>query len=490
MGTGRVDSRGFLAIVATLLAMLAMPSLAAGRAGALDPDFDGDGKVVAFLPQPDRVGSYPGYGLPFEFAPGYVAVAEAPGEKLVVADSQAIVEFGPDGTREQAFGNNGAVQIEQINGVDFQLADVAVDSRGRVLIAGTTGNTDGIGMATDGVGMGGEQAPQGPVPSIGTVRRYLPNGAPDPSFGTGGVVRSYFGAAPATFEGRAYPDPAVSLIGLSVDENDRPVVTGSRVVAVGYCKPITPPLQATEAFVIRLVDDGTADPSFNAGAALAINRLSWLRLPTPTPAHLFGIGASANLCPGTAEPSIIDIGDSGPNSAFGGDGFWSPRPFTRIYDLAVAPGGKIVLLARTAERSHDKWVESAGTAIRLRSDGSLDPSFGHRGEARLELPKRSSIAAIATDRKGNVLLAGTVVRKPRHRSQRYPEFLLMRTTAKGYLDRRFGDHGRVSTGFGRAPNVRASTVLVDQANRIVVGGRFTGPSGGNAFALARYLGGR
>jgi hypothetical protein len=162
----------------------------------------------------------------------------------------------------------------------------------------------------------------------------------------------------------------------------------------------------------------------------------------------------------------------------------------RVSDLAAAPGGKIVLLARTVELSHGKWVESAGSAIRLLPNGSLDRRFGHRGKVRLALPRWSSIAAIATDRKGRILLAGTIKRKPRHGRRRHLEFLLTRMTAKGHPDRRFGHRGRVATGFARRANVRADGILVDPANRILVGGKFAGPSSPNAFAVARYLGGR
>ncbi len=465
-----------------LLAAPAMPAVAAGKTGALDRHFNGDGQVVTLLPPPERVRSHPNYALPFEFAPGRVVMAAAPGGRLVIADSQAIVEYRADGTRERGFGGNGAVQIEQINGLSFQLADVAVDSRGRVLVAGTTKTTDGIGM-------GGPVA--GPIPSIGTVRRYLPNGVPDPSFGADGAVHAYFGVPPATFQGNPYPEPAISLIGLAVDRENRPIITGSTVAEVVRCGEPPERFERSYAFVARLADNGGPDPSFDEGATLGVTELSWLGLPTPGPSGLYAVGASTDPCDPriSAEPSVVvGIGDNGPRPPFGGDGFLS-HPFMRVSDLAVAPGGKIVLLARTIELSHGRWIESGGTAVRLRSDGSFDPSFGHRGEARLRLPKGGSVAAIATDSKGRVLLAGTVRRKPKHRNQPHLRFLLIRTTAEGGPDRGFGHRGRVVTAFGRRPNVRATDVLVDRANRITVGGKFAGHASQNAFALARYIGG-
>jgi uncharacterized delta-60 repeat protein len=466
------------------VASLVIPAAAGARPGELDRGFNGDGKVVTVFPNPERVRSYPDYQLPFEFAPGRVAMASGPEGKLIVASSKAIVEYAANGARERRFGGNGTVPIEQIEGLNFQLADVAVDSRGRVLVAGTTKETTGIGMGGPPVA--------GPIPSVATIRRYLPNGVPDPSFGFGGRSISYLGAPPPTFEGRAYPEPAVSVTGLTVDAKDRPVLVGSLVGEVGRCRATEARFERSYAFVARMADDGGPDPSFEDGATRGIRELSWLSSPTPAPSGVFAIGAATDPCgnPGKDEPSsVVSIGNEGPRGPFGGNGFWS-RHFMRVSDLAVASGGKVVLLARTVELSRGKWIESAGRAIRLRRDGSLDRSFGRRGEAEVRLPKGGSIVAIATDAKGRVLLAGTVKRKPRSKKRARLRFLLIRTTAGGKPDREFGSRGRVTTAFGKRSSVRTTGVLVDPKGRIAVGGKFAGDSNHEAFALARYQAGR
>ena len=91
--------------------------------------------------------------------------------------------------------------------------------------------------------------------------------------------------------------------------------------------------------------------------------------------------------------------DGSPGGGFGAGGLWS-RPYTRVSGLAIAPGGKIVLLMRAIEQSHGEWVESKARVARLRGSGAFDRRFGRRGEATLKLPKHSSIAAIATDSAG------------------------------------------------------------------------------------------
>jgi uncharacterized delta-60 repeat protein len=484
MRPGKRHTVGLLAcLAAAVLALLFVPAVAAARPGALDHHFNGDGKVVTIFPKPERVGSYPNYALPFEFAPGRIAMAAAPGGKIVAASSQAIVRYLANGRRDPGFGGNGAVPIEQINGFRFQLSDVAVDSQGRVLIAGTI-------KATNGVGLDNLAVP-GPLPSIGTIRRYSPNGAPDPSFGSGGVINSYFGAPPATFEGKPYSEPTVSLVGLAVDSQDRPVVTGSSVAEVGRCGASQERYEKAQAFVARRAPDGSPDPGFAGGATAAIVGLSWLALPTPAASGLFAVGADDDPCRsgGPGQPSVVTgIGDSSLNQAFDGDGFWS-HPFTRVSDLAAAPDGKIVLLTRTIELSHGKWIESAGQVLRLRPNGARDHRFGDNGVALIQPPRRGSFAALTVDSQGRVLLAGTVKRKPKHGKRAQLRFLLIRTTPSGGFDPRFGHHGQVSTRFGGRANVRASEILVDSANRIVVGGKLAGPKSANAFAIARYLDG-
>jgi uncharacterized delta-60 repeat protein len=243
-----------------------------------------------------------------------------------------------------------------------------------------------------------------------------------------------------------------------------------------------------------LTESGAPDPSFAGSGTKSVGGLSWLGLPAPTASGILAVGSSTDPCPhgGPYPPSVLaDFNADGElNGGFSGDGLWS-RPFTRISDLAAAPSGRLVLLTRTIELSHGEWIESAGSIFRLRRNGSFDRSFGHIGEARVQLPKHSAIEAITTDPQGRVLLAGTALHKVRHKGKVHTNlnFLLIRTTAAGQPDPHFGRGGRAITGFGGRSNVRATDVLIDAAGRIAVGGKFSGVSTNNAFALARYLGG-
>lgn len=457
---------------------------AAPKAGRLDRGFNGDGKLVTALPVGGGGNASPNYRFPFEFAAGRIAMARAGGGKLVVASNRAIVEYLVNGRPNPRFGGNGAVPVGQIEGLRFRLADVAVDSRGRVLIAGTTGPTNEVGMT-------GLSIP-GPVSSVATIRRYLPDGRLDPSFGTEGVLSTTLGAQPPTFEGKAYPDAAVAVVGLAVDQADRPVVTGSAVAEVGLCTPSQNRFQRSQAIVARLAANGAPDPSFAGGGIKAIGGLSWLGSPTMTPAGLVLTGSNVDPCPrgGPVSPSLLlRLGDDGGiDSSFAENGFWS-RPFTRVSGIALAPSGKLVLLARTIELFEGDWIESAGTAVRLLTDGSFDRGFGRGGRVEPKMSKNWEIwRAIEVDARGRVLLLGDAWRKRGKGKALQAKLLLMRLTAAGKPDRRFGHRGRVSTGFGAKTNVRGTELLTGPRGTILAGGNFVGPSIANGFALVRYLG--
>jgi uncharacterized delta-60 repeat protein len=464
---------------------MAMPAGAAGKAGALDHGFNGDGKVATVFPSDGDAPSYPEYRVPYEFLPGRIAMASAPGGKLVDANSKAIVEYLADGRRNPRFGGNGAVPIASLEGSSFQLADIAVDSHGRVVVAGTTRPKAGYGM--------GNLSLPGPIPSVATIERYLPNGQPDPTFGAEGVVNTNLGASPPTFQGQAYSGSAIAVVGLAIDQADRPILTGSAVVEVGHCAPSSRQgkYERSQAIVARLTTDGAPDSTFAENGTKSIGGLSWLGFPAATPARTLSLGSNTEPCPkeGPGKPSVLaGIGTDGSiDQGFGSGGFWS-RPFTRVADLAVAPSGEVFLVTKTIELSHGRWVASAPTIVGLRADGSFDPDFGHGGRADPRLPSHAGIAAIASDTKGRVLLAGTVSGKARHSKRRHLKFLLIRMTASGERDPDFGHRGQVTTSFGPRVNVRAADIVVDSSGRIAVGGKLSSPKRSGAFAVARYLG--
>src|SRR4029077_18061953 len=94
------------------------------------------GKVTVAFPAENAGTTGPRYELPFEFTPGHLEMASAPGGKTVVAGAQKIVRYLANGKPDPTFGQGGTVVVPRPPGDVFVLAGVAVDSLGRVVLAG------------------------------------------------------------------------------------------------------------------------------------------------------------------------------------------------------------------------------------------------------------------------------------------------------------------------------------------------------------------
>jgi uncharacterized delta-60 repeat protein len=146
--------------------------------GALDPDFDGDGRVTL-----------PGGG-------SANAVLVQPDRKIVVAGTtstsqMAITRLNPDGSLDTAFGANGTTTVDFGSMDDFANAAV-LQPDGKIVVCGYSQGDEDI-----------------------AVVRLDPDGSLDASFGSAGKATAGFGVA--TF-GNA----------VALQANGRIVVAGQR----------------------------------------------------------------------------------------------------------------------------------------------------------------------------------------------------------------------------------------------------------------------
>jgi len=471
-------------LTAAAITLLASPALAkkgatakkGSVAGRLDPSFGKGGKATVAFPAEDAGDVGVKYNLPFQFAPGHLVMAPGPGGTIVVAGSTKIVEFLPNGKLNRGFGTGGSVTIERPSGMTFVLADVAVDSQGRVLIAGSARPQPA------------ESTPD-PLISSAAVMRFGADGSIDRGFGREGTLITDFGMQPPAIGGGRYKGAAVGLRSLVVDSQDRPLLTGGSVAKVADC--YTPESAVSTAFVARLTTSGGLDPSFGGGGLRQIENLSTFEQGSLVPSGaLFTVGLGRPRCgtegggPAVVLTSIDANGNLDPN--FGFAGFRSVA-YPRTPVVTVAPSGKIVLLGQKKGKTQ--------LVTRLLPDGALDPSFGRTGRIEIVLPKGGATAAVAVDRRGRLLFAGRVSRRV-SKSEKNPvtrsSFLLGRMGTKGSFDRSFGRRGSVRTGFGGPSSSFATSVMLDGKDRILVGGQLSNPrfATGGGFAIARYLGGR
>jgi uncharacterized delta-60 repeat protein len=152
--------------------------------GALDPDFDGDGRVTL---------------------PGSVtanAVLVQPDRKIVVAGNTAglekttVTRLMPNGALDTTFGTGGTTTI------DFgSLADIAggaaLQADGKIVVVGYSQDLEDV-----------------------TVARLNPNGSPDPTFGTAGKATVDFGAATFGFAVALAPSKRIVVAGQKTGNDD------------------------------------------------------------------------------------------------------------------------------------------------------------------------------------------------------------------------------------------------------------------------------
>jgi uncharacterized delta-60 repeat protein len=483
-----IPHRFHSALIGSLLAALALavtvPS-AIAKSGDLDQSFAAGGRLTIGTPKEGEI-DYPSTPM---------AMAAGPGGRAVAATRRRVLVLLDNGRPDRRFSADGKAGISAPDGSMFRLAGVAVDSHGRILVAGTT---ESLG----GPSSGPPNFP-GPPPAWATVYRYLPNGRLDPSFGVGGVVATLFGQAPPTGPGPNSPYPytkidgeypyqtaSVRVSGLTVSAQDRPIVAGfsvSRVTLCGYSPPHVAYL--TRSYAARLTSDGRPDPSFGVGGVATDDYVE-------DPRGL-GIGAdgqivytampTGNRCPRVpveSEVPAVSFWDS--NGVFHqrlAVAAKSPSEEIEVDAIAGDRRGRILLLLKRVAWESGQVL--AMTVRRLLPDGSPDLSFGRRGSISPKIDPGARIVDLATDRRGRVLLAGSAP-NPRGGGR---GFLLMRLTAAGEIDRGFGRTGVVKTRFPRA-RTGASQVSVDGHGRILVGGTLTSPhlNTGYGLAFARYRG--
>jgi uncharacterized delta-60 repeat protein len=457
--------------------------------GEIDTSFGKGGKVTVGFPAENAGSTGPQYSLPFEFTPGHLEMAAAPGGKTVVAGATKIVRYLADGKPDPSFGGTGTVAVPNPPGARFVLAGVAVDSLGRVVLAGLSRPIPS------------ESTPD-PVLSKATVMRFNADGTIDGSFGSGGMVVSDLGFKPPAAAGGPYIGASVGLRDVTIDSANRPVITG------GYLTELSKYETKSEGFVARLTESGALDPSFGAGGIRTIGNFrgfsqllslssGWLALGQPTEG---------------ARNVLTDFNESGNlDPSFGAFGFRTLRASGEPA-VAVAPSGKILLLGRPEKSHYTKMVTARkkknGKKVRvpvrvdvriqnvrrLLPSGASDPSFGRTGSVNYVDPKAGSFATLAVDPEERIYLAGRIglrvskqANNPLHRTQ----FLLERVGSSGRIDGTFGKEGVVTTGFGGPADSFATQVSLT-GGKILVGGGITSPqfASGGGFALARYLPGK
>lgn len=424
----------------------------------------------------------------------------------------AAAALGAEGDLDNSFSGDGRLVFNVDNG---RGEGIAVDSRSRILEAGSID-------------------PPGADTSDMAVARFLPSGAPDPSFSGDGLVtvdggggtnsdlakavsvdqqgrivlagETLFGGDSnvviARFTDSGAPDPGFGggggvfapdlgsndfLESIAIDSSGRPVAAG----AIG-------PPGSRNFLVLRLTTGGTLDPGFGGGDG-------WEQLNVNSV-------ASNDVGHGVAVDSQGRVIVAGITELSGGDQNFAAARFTPAGQLDTSfsndlptPGRIISLLASQTGSDVDDAAQDViaipgdgvvmtGYAQRtganfefavqqLRNDGSPDISFGTSSVTYAGFGADSDTAeGLVRDDLGNIVVVGTS-----SAGGNPEEFALARFTPSGKLDPAFAGGGITRADIGPLGDTAQDVAIDPVSKRIVVGG-YDGPQSTAEWALARYEG--
>jgi uncharacterized delta-60 repeat protein len=321
------------------------------------------------------------------------------------------------GTLDTFFSHDGIQTAFASGAVGYALA---IDHHDRIVVAGST-------LAAH--------------PDI-ALARFTPGGRLDPTFGHGGKVVTDLGANDYAFD-------------VAIEDDGGIVVVGERRAP------------ASDRFVVqRYRPNGTLDPGFaNAGTALTGfgRRSQGAGAVAIAPGgRIVVVGSTSN---GITSRSAVAryLIDGQLDRSFDGDGRVTldvSSSAEQLTDVTIQADGRIVAVG---------WAEVSLVpvfcAVRLTTDGRLDPGFAGDGIARVDIAQGADRArAVARQTDDKLVVVGGVSDSGRD------EWGVIRLGPHGRLDPTFGDHGKLVTDFGPGFD-EASAVAVQDNGKLLVAGR-------------------
>jgi uncharacterized repeat protein (TIGR01451 family)/uncharacterized delta-60 repeat protein len=337
--------------------------------------------------------------------------------------------FADAGALDQSFNGTGVVKTADTGSAQ----GMAIDSSGRILVAGTayktgTGNYDFL------------------------LVRYLPNGQLDTSFGP-----DHNGKVTTDFGSHEYGS------GVAIDSQGRIVMVGSQVFSNGT---------RWRMVVARYTPDGALDATFYGsgqrgvlfdiagdddtfGFAVAIDSQNRIIL-------------AGKVDDGNDDFFVVRLNSDGREDwkhsiAFGGN--------DAAYSVTIDPQGRIVVAGDSYDGSASVLPYGKFALARLNDDGSLDNTFDGDGKLESAFGNAfdSSAHGVAIDGVGRIVAGGYAGFKDYGGTQANGVGVA-RYNDDGTLDQSFGSGGRVIYYTDvQIQSDGASSVAFDHAGRIVLG---------------------
>jgi uncharacterized delta-60 repeat protein len=427
-------------LVPVLLALLAGAALAKSPPTKRGVDKSFGAKGVAKIATGGTSGEKP------------VRMALAQDGRVYALQGSLLLAFEPGGKPARNFGDNGRVRITSGHG-ELKPTGLAVDSQGRVLVSGTI--TLYPYMPDPSIPPGAESGTFTGLHEV-FVNRYLEDGSPDAGFGSAGESDTTFNLPRPTGQpgkGVEFERPLVEATSLTVDPQDRPVVGGTYSSALYFCGYQN---EHPVPFVGRLTATGATDTSYGGKGYVAGGEGGILGL-AETPEGGVATLSSARSCGPRSDvlesafDSLTENGDQNPALDPA-----RPTMYTGS-QLAVDSRGRALLA-----QFDNPYTEAPVKLLRLLPSGAVDTSFGFGGGVPLE-GDVTSPGAIAIDARDRTMVADSGFQHPYG-----PR--IVRYTAAGKRDWRFGHKGLLEGPIVNDKRGIATAMAVDGKGRIYVAG--------------------
>lgn len=351
-----------------------------------------------------------------------------------------VLRYNADGTQDTALGQGGSI-LTRIGGLDAEGNAVALQPDGKIILAGT---------AISGGGTGDQVA----------LVRYNADGNLDSAFGAGGTVTTGYGQNGVEARG-------------AVLQPDGKIVIAGTAFANGPTDD--------DFLLARYNSDGSLDQTFGTNGLVTTDFGVVVAGPDAPLDRATAVALQSDgkiVAAGTTGGRFSDFGvaryspDGSLDAAFGTNGraIGNLSPGAHAYALAIQPDGAILVAGSAAAGTNGEPF----AVVRLRSDGSLDSSFGVGGTVTATFEGGSAGArAIAIAADGGIVVGGSGFGlsslDANGQEVLNGGFALVRYRADGTLDTSFGTGGRVLTTVGDAGAVINSLALQPDG-RIVVAG--------------------
>src|SRR5215470_3809965 len=294
------------------------------------------------------------------------------------------------------------------------------------------------------------------------------DGTLDPTFGTGGKVKTDFHRSNDLANGMALqPDGKMVVAGISF--------TGISSAGGDFA-------------VARYNTDGTLDSSFGVGGKVTtdfgLTDQASSVLVQPDGKIVVAGGTYATFPAAGGQFALARYNSNGSlDTSFGVGGlvrtsFGSSGCFASA--LVLQSDGKIIAVGTNYI---DLQTNSDFGLVRYNSDGSLDSSFGNGGEVSTEFDGLlDSVSAVLVQPDGKIIAVGAA-----SSAITSFDFALVRYLSNGTIDTTFGSAGKVRTDFGGSNIDIAFAAALQPDGKIVAAGTNTDATGSKVtFAIARY----